>query len=59
MHTRFALCALALASLPLMGLGACKDATAPPDNTSLPAWVTVLIHEQESQPVANPPAFCA
>jgi len=32
MHHRFALCALAVASLPLLGLASCKDATAPDDH---------------------------
>ncbi len=44
--------------LPLALSAACAT-EGPPDNESLPAWLTALTHELESQPVANPPAFIA
>ena len=49
MRSRHVVSAFALA------LGVACATEGPPD----PAWLTRLIHEIESQPVANPPAFIA
>ena len=44
--------------LPL-ALGSACATEGPSNNESLPAWLTALTHELESQPVANPPALIA
>lgn len=42
-----------------LGLSAACTAERPVDGEPLPDWLTVLIQQLESQPVANPPAFIA
>ena len=48
-----------VALLLTLGLSAACATERPVDSERLPAWLTGLIQELESQPVANPPAYIA
>ena len=39
--------------------GCASNPAAPPSSTASPAWLTAVIRQLETQPVANPPAFVA
>ncbi len=48
-----------LAMIVALGLSAACATERPVDGEPLPAWLTGLIQQLESQPVTNPPAFIA
>jgi hypothetical protein len=61
MQSRFALCALALASLPVLGLASCKDATGPTDHcfTSEGYWaINVRVSNDRVPVITWTPADC-
>jgi hypothetical protein len=46
--------------LVLSMIAGCTDSPAAPDtSSSSPAWVTALVRQLETNPVANPPSFVA
>ncbi len=53
------MCRLAIVVATLLLAGCGSNPAAPDSSTTAPGWVTALIRQLESQPVANPPAFVA
>jgi len=45
--------------LVLLTIGGCSNPAAPDTSSASPTWVTALVRQLETQPVANPPAFVA
>ena len=46
-------------ALVLSTIAGCTGNPAAPDTSASPTWVTALIRQLETEPVANPPAFVA